>query len=180
MATATPTLSLVVAIAANRAIGKGNDLLWHLPDDLKYFKALTTGHTILMGRKTYESFPRRPLPDRFHIVLSEHVRYEEENVKTVRGVEEALAALPAGEESFVIGGGQIFRMFLPYCRKAYVTEVKKEFEADTFFPELLPSEWKLESARPWQTDAASGLEYRYAVYVRISGNVTFPGKENKK
>ncbi|MDE7072564.1 MAG: dihydrofolate reductase, partial [Bacteroidales bacterium] len=115
MATATPTLSLVVAIAANRAIGKDNDLLWHLPDDLKYFKALTTGHTILMGRKTYESFPRRPLPDRFHIVLSEHVRYEEENVKTVRGVEEALAALPAGEESFVIGGGQIFRMFLPYC-----------------------------------------------------------------
>lgn len=163
-----PMLSLVVAIASNRAIGKNNDLLWHLSDDLKYFKALTTGHTILMGRKTYESFPRRPLPNRFHIVLSQQARYEEENVKTVRNVEEALAALPAGEESFVIGGGQIFRMFLPYCRKAYITEVRQAFEADTFFPELDASEWVLESARPWQKDPASGLEFRYAVYVRTS------------
>ncbi|MCM1042493.1 MAG: dihydrofolate reductase [Bacteroides sp.] len=159
-------LSIVVAIAANRAIGMNNDLLWHLSDDLKHFKALTSGHTIVMGRKTYESFPRRPLPNRFHIVLSGTARYEEESVKTVRTLEEALAALPAGEESFVIGGGQVFRMFLPYCRKAYITEVRKDFEADTFFPELASDQWRPEETGPWLTDGASGLEYRYVTYVR--------------
>ena len=82
--TQNPMLSLVVAIAANGAIGKDNKLLWHLSDDLKYFKALTTGHTILMGSKTYESFPRRPLPNRFHLVLSRQANYDAENVKTVR------------------------------------------------------------------------------------------------
>lgn len=168
--TQNPMLSLVVAIAANGAIGKDNKLLWHLSDDLKYFKALTTGHTILMGSKTYESFPRRPLPNRFHLVLSRQANYDAENVKTVRSVEEALSALPLSGESFVIGGGQIFRMFLPYCQKAYITELKQSFDADTFFPELDPTEWALDNAGAWQTDSASGLEYRYAVYVRRTQN----------
>ncbi|MCM1169324.1 MAG: dihydrofolate reductase [Bacteroides sp.] len=158
-------LSIVVAIAANRAIGRNNALLWHLSDDLKHFKALTSGHTIVMGRKTYESFPRRPLPNRFHVILSKDAAFEGESLRVVRSVEEALAALPA-EESFVIGGGQVYRMLLPYCRKAYITEVRKDFEADTFFPELSPDQWRSDETGPWLTDEASGLEYRYVTYVR--------------
>lgn len=159
-------LSLVVAIAQNRAIGKDNQLLWHLSGDLKRFKAITYGHTIVMGRKTYESFPKRPLPNRHHIVLSSSVAIEEENVRTVASLQEALEALPRDEESFVIGGGQIYRMFLPYCQKAYITEVKAEFEADTFFPELPEEEWRLEDSGFWQKDEASGLEFRYVIYER--------------
>lgn len=159
-------LSLVVAMAQNRAIGKDNQLLWHLSDDLKHFKALTSGHTIVMGRKTYESFPRRPLPNRYHIVLSSSFHLNDEHVKTVASLQDALEALPEKDESFVIGGGQIYRMFLPYCSKAYVTEVKAEFEADTFFPELPEDEWRLEDSGFWQKDEASGLEFRYVVYSR--------------
>lgn len=159
-------LSLVVAIAQNRAIGKDNQLLWHLSDDLKHFKALTSGHTIVMGRKTYESFPRRPLPNRYHIVLSSSFHLNDEHVKTVVSLQDALDALPEKDEAFVIGGGQIYRMFLPYCSKAYVTEVKADFEADTFFPEFDEKEWMVSECGQWQKDAASGLEFRYVVYCK--------------
>lgn len=167
-----PRLSIVVAIARNRAIGKENKLLWHLSDDLKRFKALTSGHTIVMGRKTYESLPKRPLPDRYHIVLSTSVRMKEENVRPVASLQEALAALPGDEEAFVIGGGQIYRMFLPYCQKAYVTEIRADFEADTFFPELSPEEWMVGEAGDWRRDSATGLDYRYVTYVRKQEKTT--------
>lgn len=179
-------LSLVVAVAGNGAIGKGNDLLWHIPADLKHFKALTTGHVIIMGRKTYESFPKRPLPDRYHIVLSRgnpetllpdllasassapEASHPEaaRQLKVVANVESALAAIPEGREAFVIGGGQVYRQFLPYCSRAYVTEVKGNFEADTFFPVLEPSQWRLEEEGDWQKDAKSGLEFRFKLYQR--------------
>lgn len=158
-------LSLIVAVAANRAIGKGNDLLWHLSEDLKRFKAITTGHTILMGRKTYESFPKRPLPNRFHLVLSRDAQIDNPHVKVVRSVEEALENLPQQEESFLIGGGSVYKLFLPYCKKIYLTEIDKSFEADTFFPELDPERWKVEDVGPWNVDGESGLRYRYVTYV---------------
>lgn len=150
----------------HRAIGKDNQLLWHISEDLKRFKALTRGHTILMGRKTYESFPRRPLPDRFHIVLSGSVCHDEPMVKTVASIQEALAALPANEESFVIGGGQIYEQLLPYCQKAYITEVQGDFDADTFFPELEKDEWQAVETEDWREDPASGLKFRYVTYIR--------------
>ncbi len=161
-----PNLGLIVAVARNRAIGKDNRLLWHLSDDLKRFKALTTGHTIIMGRKTYESFPKRPLPDRFHLVLSRTAAWKEESVLCVPDVAHALAAIPPGDEAFVIGGGQVYAQFLPFCSKAYVTEVDADFPADTFFPELPPSCWQAVETGAWQTDSRSGLRFRYVDYAR--------------
>lgn len=159
-------LSVIVAIAANRAIGKDNDLLWHLSGDLKRFKEMTMGHTILMGRRTYESFPKRPLPGRFHLVMSRNVDIDHPQVKVVRTVEEALSCLPSGEESFLIGGGSLYELFLPYCQTAYVTEVDREYEADTFFPQLDPDQWVVQSCTNWETDEKSGLRYRYVTYRR--------------
>lgn len=162
-----PNLSLIVAVARNGAIGKGNDLLWHISEDLKRFKAITSGHTIVMGRKTYESFPKRPLPNRFHIVLSRTAHWEHPQVKTVRTVEEVLGALPARQESFVVGGGEVFGLLLPFCSKAYLTEVDADFEADTFFPRLDASQWEMTEQGSWQTDSETGLRYRYVTYKRI-------------
>ncbi len=165
-----PGLSLIVAMAGNGAIGKDNGLLWHLSADLKRFKAITTGHVIIMGRKTYESFPKRPLPDRYHVVLSKGSSIEgNEHLKVVPDVESALACIPDGQEAFVIGGGQVYRRFLPYCRQAYVTEVRGDFEADTFFPELDKHEWVCVEEGQWQKDGKSGLEYRFMLYRRKEG-----------
>ena len=162
-----PGLSLIVAVAENGAIGKDNGLLWHLSADLKRFKAITTGHVIIMGRRTYESFPKRPLPDRYHIVLSKGAFVEENGqVKVVPDVETALACIPTGQEAFVIGGGQVYRQFLPYCQQAYVTDVKGVFDADVFFPELAVEEWDCVEEGSWQKDEKSGLEYRFVIYRR--------------
>ena len=172
-----PGLSLIVAVAENGAIGKDNDLLWHLSADLKRFKAITTGHVIIMGRRTYESFPKRPLPNRYHIVLSKSACIEEgEQVKVVSDREEALSCIPEGQEAFVIGGGQVYRQFLPYCQQAYVTEVKGHFEADTFFPALDKQDWDCVEEGEWERDEKSGLEYRFLLYRRKgSGSVPLRG-----
>lgn len=169
-------LSLIVAVARNGAIGKSGDLLWHIPEDLRHFKAVTGGHTVLMGRTTYLSFPRRPLPDRFHIVLSTTASVEDlqvpearrGDVVCVRSVEEALRRLPADEEAFVIGGGRVYEQFLPFCSTAYITEVDADFEADTFFPALRPGEWRVQDCGEWQTDPDTGLKFRYVVYKRLN------------
>ncbi len=168
-------LSVIVAVARNGAIGKAGDLLWHISEDLRHFKAVTSGHAVLMGRTTYLSFPRRPLPDRFHIVLSatalvDDLQVPEErrgDVVCVRNVEEALRCLPADEEAFVIGGGRVYAQFLPFCSKAYITEVDADFEADTFFPALRSEEWQVQECGEWQTDTRTGLRFRYLVYKRI-------------
>lgn len=169
-------LSVIVAVARNGAIGKGGDLLWHISEDLKHFKAVTSGHTVLMGRATYLSFPRRPLPERFHIVLSTTASVEDlqvpetrrGDVVCVRNVEEALRNLPADEEAFVIGGGRVYEQFLPFCSTAYITEVDAGFEADTFFPALKAEEWRVQECGEWQTDPRTALRFRYMVYKRLN------------
>ena len=134
-------LSIVVAIALDGAIGRGNDLLWHLPADLKRFKELTTGHTILMGRKTFDSLPRGPLPNRRNIVVSRSLP-PCEDVEVYPTIEEALKACEADEEVFIIGGGEIYRQLLPHTDRIYLTRVQATFpDAEVFFPELDPSEW---------------------------------------
>lgn len=134
-------LSIVVAIAKNNAIGKDNKLLWRLPNDLKHFKQITTGHNIIMGRKTLESLPKL-LPDRHHIVLTRDSEYKvsSEMVSVFNSVEELLKSL-GGEEYFVIGGGQIYRELLPYCNKLYLTVLDKEYEGDTYFPPINYDDW---------------------------------------
>jgi len=130
-----PKISIIAAVAANLAIGKNNQLLWHLPEDLKRFKQLTTGHAVVMGQKTYESLGR-PLPDRTNIVITLDKAYKAKGCIIVHSIEEALkeAKKVESEEIFIIGGGSIYRQFLPLADKLYITRVEKNFDADTFFP----------------------------------------------
>lgn len=137
----TRQITMIVAVAENGAIGKDNNLLWHISGDLKRFKAITTGHSIIMGRKTYLSFPKRPLPDRKNIILT-HGDTTFEGAFTAKDINQAID-LCESDEVFIIGGESIYRQFLPYTTKIFLTKVHKEYEADTFFPELNMDEWKV-------------------------------------
>ena len=140
------TLSIIVAIASDGAIGRANDLLWHLPADLKRFKELTTGHTILMGRKTFESLPRGPLPNRRNIIISRSLP-EQPGAEVYPTIQQALEACASDGEVFIIGGGEIYRQLLPNTERIYLTRVQASFpDAEVFFPELDPTEW-IEEAR---------------------------------
>lgn len=135
------TLSIIVAVASDGAIGRANDLLWHLPADLKRFKELTTGHTILMGRKTFESLPRGPLPNRRNIIISRSLPAQP-GAEVYPTIQQALEACASDEEVFIIGGGEIYRQLLPNTEQIYLTRVQASFpDAEVFFPELDPIEW---------------------------------------
>lgn len=140
------TLSIIVAVASDGAIGRANDLLWHLPADLKRFKELTTGHTILMGRKTFESLPRGPLPNRRNIIISRSLPAQP-GAEVYPTIQQALEACASDEEVFIIGGGEIYRQLLPNTEQIYLTRVQASFpDAEVFFPELDPTKW-IEEAR---------------------------------
>lgn len=140
------TLSIIVAVASDGAIGRANDLLWHLPADLKRFKELTTGHTILMGRKTFESLPRGPLPNRRNIIISRSLPAQP-GAEVYPTIQQAMEACASDEEVFIIGGGEIYRQLLPNTERIYLTRVQASFpDAEVFFPELDPTEW-IEEAR---------------------------------
>lgn len=137
-------LSIIVAQAKNGVIGKVNDLPWHLPDDLARFKQLTTGHTVIMGRKTLESIMTRihkPLPNRRNIVLTRNSRYEPEGVEVAVSVEEVLDMINQEQEAFVIGGSQVYQAFLPHTDRIYLTQVEADIDGDSYFPALGP-EWR--------------------------------------
>ena len=140
------TLSIIVAVASDGAIGRANDLLWHLPADLKRFKELTTGHTILMGRKTFESLPRGPLLNRRNIIISRSLPAQP-GAEVYPTIQQALEACASDEEVFIIGGGEIYRQLLPDTEQIYLTRVQASFpDAEVFFPELDSTEW-IEEAR---------------------------------
>jgi dihydrofolate reductase len=125
-------ISIIVAIAQNNAIGKDNQLLWHIPADLKRFKQLTTGHTIVMGKRTFESLPIRPLPNRRSLVITDVPGEQIAGCTMAYSIEEAIEKMDDDKENFIIGGGSVYRQFLPYAQQLYLTIVKKDFEADTF------------------------------------------------
>ena len=133
-------LSIIAAIAKNNAIGKDNQLLWHISEDLKYFKRITSGHTVIMGRKTFASIGR-PLPNRTNIVISRTLQ-PTADVLIVPDVTAALQHISREEEAFVIGGGAIYREALPMAQKLYITYVDADYEADTFFPEIDLLQWQ--------------------------------------
>ncbi len=136
------SLSLIVAKAKNNVIGKDNQLIWHLSDDLKRFKALTMGHPIIMGRKTFESLPK-VLPGRTHYVLTGNPDYEvPEGVLLFHDVKELLAALPEGE-NFLIGGARMYEELFPYADTLYITEIEKDYEGDAYFPDFDKAAWEL-------------------------------------
>ena len=133
-------ISIIVAIADDFAIGLNNDLLCHLSGDLKRFKTITTGHPIIMGKRTYESLPKRPLPNRTNIVISDNKNDAFEGCTTVYSIDEALD-LCGQEESFIIGGGSIYKQFLPFANKLYLTVIHHKFNADTYFPVVNYDDW---------------------------------------
>lgn len=135
-------ISIIVAVASNGIIGNRNSLIWHISEDLKNFKRLTTGHPVVMGRKTYESLGR-PLPNRTNVVISRQEGLQIEGCRVVHSLKEAVGMFPADEEVFVIGGGQIYREALDVADRLYITWVEHPYEGDTRFPEWREEEWTL-------------------------------------
>lgn len=160
-------ISIIVAVAQNLAIGKNNQLLWHIPEDLKRFKKITTGSKIIMGRNTFLSLPVRPLPNRTSIVISDLEDEVFEGCIMVQSIEEACKLCLQDEECFVIGGASVYRQFLEFADKIYYTKVFADFEADTFFPELSPDQWLLESDEA-QNQANTEIKYSFQIYRKIS------------
>jgi dihydrofolate reductase len=158
-------ISIIVAVAENFAIGKDNDLLFHLPTDLKRFKIITTGHSLIMGRNTLLSLPRWPLPNRRHVVITDRQDDRFPGCEIVYSVKEALEKVQHEDEAFVIGGGMVYRQFYPLAGKLYLTLVHKPFEADTFFPEINFNEWE-ETDREGLYDEENGFAYSNINLVR--------------
>jgi len=154
-------LSIIVAIAENLAIGKDNDLLWHIPEDLKRFKKITVGHTIIMGKRTWYSLPKRPLPDRRSVVISDIPGEIIEGCVMAYSIEDAVTKCDPSEENFVIGGASVYRQFLPLAGRLYLTRVHKPFEGDVFFPAINLKEWDLISREDFPEDKNLGFSYSY-------------------
>ena len=159
-------ISIIVAIAANNAIGKDNQLLWHISNDLKRFKKITQGHPVIMGKKTFESLPKAPLPNRTNIVITDDPNETFEGCITVYSIDEALEHCDKQEESFIIGGGSIYRQFMPHASKLYITKVHKDYDADTFFPEIKEKEWKLVEKEEVNDDPQNDFTYSFLTYVK--------------
>jgi len=157
-------VTIIVAAAENNAIGKDNQLIWHLSDDLKRFKKLTSGHHIIMGRKTFESFPK-PLPNRTHVVITRQENYEvPEGVIVVNSLADAIDVAKNDSQAFIIGGGEIYRQALLFADKIELTRVHHNFEADTFFPELDNTQWKEVSNVFHPKDEKHEYEFSFITY----------------
>ncbi len=156
---------LIAAVAENNALGKNNDLLWHLPKDFKRFKEITSGHHIIMGRKTFESFPK-PLPNRTHVIITRQKDYVYEGCVVVQNLEEAIAVCPKNEEIFVIGGGEIYAQSIHLADKLDLTRVHHSFEADVYFPEINPAIWELISEEYHPKDEKHLYDYTFQTFVR--------------
>ncbi|MFA6311437.1 MAG: dihydrofolate reductase [Sterolibacterium sp.] len=160
-----PRITLIAAVAKNRVIGAGNTLPWRLPEDLKRFKALTLGHPIVMGRKTWESLGR-PLPGRTNIVVSRNGDFAAVGAQRVGSVAEALtvAAATGSDEVFIIGGAEIYRQALPFAQRLQLTEIDRDFAGDVHFPAVDPALWRETAREPHQSGA--GFDYAFVTYER--------------
>jgi dihydrofolate reductase len=158
------TLSIIVAIAQNRAIGKNNQLLWHLPADLKHFKQITSGHTVIMGRKTYDSIGK-PLPNRRNIVITRQT-LQIFGCEVVQSLPDALALCNNEPEVFIIGGARIYEQALPLTHRIYLTEVEQDFEGDAFFPALNLAEWTELTREHHIPDEKNNLPYTFITLER--------------
>ena len=159
-------INIIVAVAENGVIGDKNSLLWHISEDLRNFKRITSGHPVIMGRKTFESLGR-PLPNRTNVVIT---RSDSgfDGCTTVHSLEEALAMFPAEEEVFIIGGAQIYAQALPAADRFYLTRVGRAYEGDTRFPEWNESEWRLVSCERFERGEQFDAPFTFEVYERIS------------
>jgi dihydrofolate reductase len=156
---------MIAAVAENNTLGKDNELVWHLPNDFKRFKALTTGHHIIMGRKTFESFPK-PLPNRTHIIITRQKEYQAEGCIIVDSIDKALAICPEDENAFIIGGGEIYKLGLPFTDKIEITRVHHTFEGDAHFPEIDEDEWQIVVSEFNEKDEKHHYAYSYQTFIR--------------
>jgi dihydrofolate reductase len=158
-------ITIIAAVAENNALGKDNQLLWHLPDDFKRFKSITTGSFIIMGRKTFESFPK-PLPNRTHVIVSRQKEYNYIDCIVVSSLEEAIKVCPKSVESFIIGGGEIYRQSIEIADKIDITRVHHSFEADTYFPEIDLTIWNLLFKEFHPKDEKHKFDFTFETYIR--------------
>ena len=157
-------ITIVVAIASNYAIGKNNQLLWHLPKHLKHFKDITAGGTVIMGRKTFDSVGK-PLPKRRNIIITRQT-IEIEGCEVVNSLEAAIALCKDEQEVFIVGGAEIYRQAMHVTNKIYLTIVHHSFDADTFFPEIDYKDWKETEREDYQTDEKHAFPYSFITLVR--------------
>lgn len=162
-------ISIIVAIGKNNEIGKDNGLLWKLKGDLKRFKELTMGKPVIMGQKTLESLPIKPLPNRINIVLTDDISYNYDGCIMKYSISESISeAKKHGGEIFIMGGGSIYRQFMKFADKLYITKVHEEFQdADVFFPDINENEWELVSQEDHYKDKYNEYDYSYLLYDRI-------------
>ena len=144
-------LSIIVAEAENKVIGKDNDLIWKLPRDMKHFKETTTGHYIIMGRKTFES-NGRPLPNRTNVIITRDHNYKAEGCLVVHSLEDAINEAKDDSEAFIIGGGKIYEQAMALVDRIYLTKIHHTFDGDTFFPEIDMNEWNEVDRRDFEPD----------------------------
>jgi dihydrofolate reductase len=166
-AASVPSVALIAAVAANGVIGAGNRLPWHLSEDLKRFRALTVGHAVIMGRKTWESLPRA-LPERQNIVVTRRVDYAAAGAEIAASFPAALARVRLPEPAFCIGGGELYRAALPFATTLYMTEIARDFDGDAWFPPFAPGDWRETAREDRPASSANGFAYAYVTYERLT------------
>jgi dihydrofolate reductase len=159
-------ISIIVAISEDNGIGYRNKLLWYVPEDLKRFRKLTLGHTIVMGKKTWESLPKKPLPGRKNIVITDDLHEIIEYSITAYSIEDALNKCGEEEEVFIIGGGSIYRQFMPLADRLYITHIHKKAPADIYFPLIDPDVWEPVEKEEHSKDNSDEIPYTYIIYRR--------------
>jgi dihydrofolate reductase len=159
-------ISIIVAVSEDWGIGKDNELLWHISEDLKRFKKLTSGNTVIMGKKTWESLPRRPLAGRKNVVLTDNPQESIENSVTAYSIEDALSKCGPDEEIFIIGGGSIYRQFMPVTGRLFITHVHKKAPADVYFPRIDPEIWNVVEEEEFRASETNEIPYTYRIYQR--------------
>lgn len=167
MTTTRPIISIIAAMASNRVIGKANRMPWHMPADLKFFKKTTSGHTLIMGRKTFASIGGKPLPGRPTIVLSKktNLQYDFQNVQVAHSLEQALQMVKNEKEVFIAGGSKIYQMALPMAHRMYLTLIDTQPEGDTWFPQYDTSQWKVINEEAFPADQKNPHNYRFQTLV---------------
>ncbi len=159
-------ITIIVATDRNNGIGYNNGLLTNIPGDLRRFKEITMGHSLIMGKKTWESLPNKPLAGRQNIVLTDNELDCFDCAETARSIEEALGLCKPGNEIFIIGGGSVYRQFMPLADRLMVTHMDAEFTADTFFPEISPGEWYVSESEDFLSGDPSQISFSYITYLR--------------
>lgn len=159
-------ISIIVAVSEDLGIGKNNELLWRIPEDLKRFKKLTMGKTVIMGKKTWESLPRRPLPGRTNIVITDQPGERFEGAVMAYSIDEAIKKCRKEDEAFIMGGGSIYRQFMPFADRLYITHVHKKAHADVFFPEIDTGIWKAVEKEVFAVSEVNPVPYTYIIYER--------------